>query len=354
MKHFRLNSFNALFFLLWGMITAVLWVFDDSDYPMVIQKILSGISLLGTLCTTTYFLCNYILPKAIDSNKLYSILPHFLTLSVFQAILLWIFQEGLYFLEDRNYLPLSEVAQERETFLTTLASTFPVSILLNLGFGGLKVYFEHGKLHQQHLTLKKTHLEIQLHALQSKITPHFMFNVLNHIHLLIQKDTELASTLLIKYADILRYQLYGADKEHISLAEEIAFINNYIEVETYRWANNLTVSRDVQLTDPQVHIAPHLFIIFIENAFKHVGRPTAEKGVIAIQISQDAATIKLDIQNSKGSIQPKKADHTGIGLKNVSERLSLIYPNRHELIINDTANRYQVTLTITIHEQHDH
>lgn len=346
MKYYRLSNFNNIFFLIWIIITALLWAFDDSEYPLVLQKILSGISLLGVLCSSTYFLCNYILPKAIQTNKLYTVLPHFFGASFLQAILLWLFQEGIFLLEYHHVLPVSEYTHDRETFLTTLASSFPVTILVNLGFGGLKFYFEHSKLYQQHLSLQKAHLEIQVQSLQSKISPHFMFNVLNHVHMLIQKDTERASTLLIQYADILRYQLYEGAADSVPIAEEVTFIKNYVEVEKYRWTNSLEVNHRFEVHDSHIRIAPQLLMVFIENAFKHVGRSTDQKGYINFLLQQESSEIKLQVHNSKGSEKKNNLRHSGLGLKNVRERLQLLYPDRHELTIHETAQSYDVRLHI--------
>lgn len=353
MKNYQFNKFNNIFFLLWIIITALLWALDDSEYPWVIQKILSGVGLIVALCSTTYFLCNYILPKHIHKNRVLLVLLQLVLLCFVQAFLLWIFQEGIVLLEARHILPISQFTQERETFMVTLTNSVPATILVNLGFGGLKFYYEHGKLYQQHLNLQKAHLETQLQSLQSKITPHFMFNVLNHIHILIQKDTTLASSLLLKYSDILRYQLYGVDKETVCLDEEISFIDNYIEVEKYRWANTLEVTKLWQVKNGKTKIAPLLLIIFIENAFKHVGRSAAQNGYIHIALQQNDTDMVLEVRNSKASTHKYDQSNSGMGLKNAKQRLELLYPNQHQLAINETDTTYQITLTISIgNDQH--
>ncbi len=330
------------------MITALLWALDDSEYPWVIQKVLSGVSLIVALCSTTYFLCNYILPKEIHRNRILIIFIQLVLLCFVQAFLLWIFQEGIVLLEARHILPISQFTHERETFLVTLSNSVPATILVNLGFGGLKFYYEHGKLYQQHLNLQKAHLETQLQSLQSKITPHFMFNVLNHIHIQIQKDTDLASSLLLKYSDILRYQLYGVDKEMVNLNEEIAFMDNYIEVEKYRWVNTLEVTHQWDIQNGKTKILPLLFIIFIENAFKHVGRSVAQNGYIHIQLKQYDHEMILEVRNSKASANKQPKNSSGMGLKNAKQRLALLYANQYELAINETDDTYQITLSIVI------
>lgn len=117
-----------------------------------------------------------------------------------------------------------------------------------------------------------------MEILKIQINPHFMFNVLNHIHVLMQKDVELASSLLLQYSDILRYQLYRAKEEQVGLWQEVEFLKNYIEVEKLRWRGKLEVTTRWEITDAACPLAPLLMITFIENAFKHVSRSDTEKG----------------------------------------------------------------------------
>ncbi|MBN9300573.1 sensor histidine kinase, partial [Dysgonomonas mossii] len=213
---------------------------------------------------------------------------------------------------------------------------------------GLKFYFEQAKLYEQHLILQKEHLETQLQSLQAQINPHFMFNVLNHIHILIQKDSDLASSLLIKYSDILRYQLYGSDKESVNIEDEIRFMKGYIEVERYRWENTLDFNANWQLENPKMQVPSLLLIPFIENAFKHVSRSKSHKGYISINLNQNNKELTFEVENSKSSIKRTTASNSGIGLDNVKKRLNILYPNKHSLIISETENIYHSKLIINL------
>ena len=97
-----------------------------------------------------------------------------------------------------------------------------------------------------------------------------MFNVLNHINILMQDNVPLASSLLEKYSDILRYQLYNGQKEFISLEQEIEFLQNYIAIENIRWEDKLTVSTEWEIEDGNIGFPPLLLLTFIENAFSAI------------------------------------------------------------------------------------
>lgn len=348
MKNFQLKSFNSIFSLLWLLIASILWVIDESYYPFLIQKLLSVIAFLGILIITTYFLCNRMLINSITESNIYSILAKVLLIGILQSSLLWLFHEGLASLETSGMLPFSDNSEDRESFVASVLELLPITILVNLGFSGLKFYFEHVKLYEQHLVLQKEHIETQLQALRAQINPHFMFNVLNHIHILIQKDSDLASSLLIKYSNILRYQLYGSDKEKVKIEDEINFMNNYIEVEKYRWENILEVNTNWKIENNSTQIPPLLLITFIENAFKYVSRSKSQKGYINIRLEQNKKELIFEVENSRSFIKQKIISDSGMGLENLRRRLELLYPDKHTLEINDTESIYHSKLILCL------
>lgn len=215
-----------------------------------------------------------------------------------------------------------------------------VSLFINFGFCGLRFFEENMKL-QQELA------ESQMEILKIQINPHFMFNVLNHIHVLMQKDVKLASALLLQYSDILRYQLYHAKEEQVSLGQEVEFLKNYIEVEKLRWKGKLKVTTRWEITDAACLLAPLLMITFIENAFKHVARSDTEKGYVDIRLTQQENNICLKVENSKSQlVQVNK--NSGLGLNNIRKRLDILYPGRYELRMNDTDRIYDLRFTLSV------
>jgi LytS/YehU family sensor histidine kinase len=170
-----------------------------------------------------------------------------------------------------------------------------------MAFCGMRFYYEHNKL-------EKTLLESQLHTLQSQINPHFMFNVLNHIHYYVAKKDDLATTLLLKYSEILRYQLYSGKKETVSLEEEVQFLKNFIDIERIRWEDKINISCSWCIEDSTKRLPSLILIPLIENAFKHVSKGLKEKGYINILLEQKEDRVYLEVENSKLDSQRKKTN----------------------------------------------
>ena len=217
----------------------------------------------------------------------------------------------------------------------------PVSagVIINIAICGLRFFLEYVRS-QQRLA------EYRLCTLRHQMTPHFMFNVLNDIHVLMQTDVELASELLIRYSEILRYQLYSGDRQSVTLGEDVQFLKDFIAVEQLRRDDRLTVSCSWEIENAQVEIPALLFIAFVENAFKHVAGADMEKGYIDICLRQAGSTIFLEVKNSKPALPARRTDTGGRGLKNIKERLDILCFGKYDLTIDETENCYHTKLVI--------
>jgi LytS/YehU family sensor histidine kinase len=216
-------------------------------------------------------------------------------------------------------------------------------VLINFGFCGLSFFEENLKLH-------KALIDSQLQSLKAQINPHFMFNVLNHVNVLIKKEPDLASNLLVQYTGILRYQLYSGEKDLISIRQEVAFLKDFIDIEKVRWKNSLNVQCSWEIEDEETLCPPLLFITFIENAFKHVSRSKTEKGYVTISLKQQGREVRMYVENSKfaDASDRAKSDSAGLGLENIKRRLDILYPAKYELNINQSDTVYSTTLKIQL------
>ena len=197
--------------------------------------------------------------------------------------------------------------------------------------------------------LEKKNLETELALLKAQINPHFLFNTLNNIDVLIEKDAKTASIYLKKLSDILRFMLYESPLEKIELSKEVEYIHKYIELQKIRTSNpdfvNFTVIGDID----QLQIAPMLFIPFIENAFKHCTDKKINNAVeidIAIRNGEVLFTCSNAFDTSAKITQTK----SGLGLDLIKNRLKLLYKENYQLKIDKTNERFIVTLTVKLHE----
>jgi two-component system, LytTR family, sensor kinase len=188
--------------------------------------------------------------------------------------------------------------------------------------------------------------------LRSQINPHFLFNALNTIYgTAIQEKAERTSEGVEKLGNMMRFMLQENMQEKISLTREIDYLNNYIDLQKLRTDTNpiIRIETAIQEQVIPVQISPMLLIPFVENAFKH-GISLREPSHIKVTLEMREKTLYFDVYNSKHLKQEKdpEKDKSGIGLNNVKQRLQLLYPKRHELIIRETAKDFFVHLTIQL------
>lgn len=225
------------------------------------------------------------------------------------------------------------------------------NILLGFFMTGLnaaiKLLYQSLSNEQQMEELKRKNLEAEMDYLKYQINPHFFMNTLNNIHALIDIDTEYAKTAIIDLSKMMRYVLYESEHQAISLQSDIQFIRNYIDLMRIRYSNTIDISFEYPETTPdRISIPPLLFIVFVENAFKH-GVSYKRPSFIRIQLSYTDEKVVCVVSNSRHD-HPQPG-HRGIGLENVRKRLNLIYENNYTLIIDESNPEiYTIKLTIPI------
>jgi len=196
----------------------------------------------------------------------------------------------------------------------------------------------------QNLKAEKSKTELSL--LKSQINPHFFFNTLNNLYALTIKNSKQAPEVILKLSDMMRYTIYEGEKEKVELGDEIEYLNNYIELHKIRYKKTVDITFKHQI-DTSLSIAPLMYIILLENAFKHGIETLTENAFIHINLYEDDDFIYFNIENN---FDPKEISETkGIGLTNLKRRLALIYPKKYELDSCQENNTYSVTLKISKH-----
>ena len=169
----------------------------------------------------------------------------------------------------------------------------------------------------------------ELRNLRSQINPHFLLNTLNNIYALTAFDTPKAQQAIQELSKMLRHILYDYQQPKVALSDEVEFLQNYVNLMRIRLSDSVDVKFQTFIANPQLEVAPMVFISLVENAFKH-GVSPSEPSFIHIQIESADNQVVCDIQNSN---HPKTAnDHSGhgIGLQQVQRRLELTYPDHYQ------------------------
>lgn len=201
--------------------------------------------------------------------------------------------------------------------------------------------------------LEKKNLETELALLKAQINPHFLFNTLNNIDVLIEKDADTASVYLKKLSDILRLMLYESPSEKIALTQEIEYIRKYIELQKIRTSNKNYVTFEVEGDINTILIAPMLFIPFIENAFKHSVNKKIDHA-IDVKLVAGHKDIVFECSNAYDPAALQTQPKSGLGLELIKSRLELLYKGNYNLTIDKAGNRFTVHLSININDDQLH
>ena len=201
---------------------------------------------------------------------------------------------------------------------------------------------------RQELEHSRTQAELQ--NLKSQLNPHFLFNTLNNIYALIQIDADRAQQAVHDLSRMLRYVLYESSCPPVPLAAEVEFLRDYIELMRIRLPRHVEVGVSLPEEPSPTPVAPLLFISLIENAFKH-GTSNDRPSFIRIDIHERGGELVCCIRNSCFPKTASDRSGSGIGLKNLSKRLEMIYPQRHTFEYGERGGTYTASLRIKLHEQ---
>jgi len=195
-------------------------------------------------------------------------------------------------------------------------------------------------------TLKNDKAKAELALLKDQINPHFFFNSLNCLYSLIKKDPDHAQEYVLKLSDMIRFTVYEGNKQNVTLADELTYLKNYIDLNVTRYHKTIDVQFTDTIQDSQRKIAPLLFIILLENAFKHGVEKLTDNAFVHVNMVEDADSITFEIKNNFDT--DMEHSNLGIGLANLKSRLELLYPNKHKLIVSKEKSIYYASLQIIL------
>jgi two-component system, LytTR family, sensor kinase len=219
---------------------------------------------------------------------------------------------------------------------------------LVLSGAAFKLMMDYTRMQKNMAEMAKEKAEAELNFLKLQINPHFLFNSLNSVYFLIEKNNTGAREALHKFSEMLRYQLYEMNGTVITIEKEIRYLKDYVDLQKLRKDENYEVTFSCAEDVKGFSIEPLLLIPFVENAFKHISHQKNELNFIRIQLKVINGAFYFSIENSKEAIEKYTEERNGIGLNNVKRRLELLYPQQYELQIKNENNVYRVDLKIKI------
>jgi two-component system, LytTR family, sensor kinase len=202
--------------------------------------------------------------------------------------------------------------------------------------------------------LVKQLVEAELRALRAQINPHFLFNSLNSIAALITAEPEAAEEMIIRLSKIFRHVLTYHDRPFSSVNEEISFLQTYLEIEKVRFGDRLQVHFEIEESTSQLAIPTFILQPLVENSLKHGLGPKVGENLLTIRARQLSKHLELTVEdNGVGANVTKKLpgrDCTGLGLRNVEERLHTVYRGDAQFSFESVprrGSRAQILIPIT-------
>jgi two-component system LytT family sensor kinase len=199
---------------------------------------------------------------------------------------------------------------------------------------------------------KRLLLEARLDALQRQINPHFLFNTLNSITSLVRVKPEMARQMTVKLANILRALLKDHDT-YVPLSEELQFTDDYLDIEVVRFgAEKLRVKKEIDPRTLAVLVPSILLQPLIENSIKHGLEPRINGGTVTLRSQLDGDRVRIEVADDgvgmgDRSASPLRSAGAGIGMKNVQERLEVLYGNQARFsVVSNPGRGTLVTIEI--------
>jgi len=202
------------------------------------------------------------------------------------------------------------------------------------------------------LRLSNENKLLELELLKAQLNPHFLFNSLNSIYVRVIDVDEPAADLVLRLAELMRYNLYEADAQTVTLDQELDYIENYLQLEQARHGQRLEILFSREGDFSGLTIAPLILLAFVENAFKYGVGGTQQDAYVWVEAHLDPAdTLVFTVQNSLTTSINRLASERqagGIDLPNVRQRLALLYPDAHRIETEQSEDSYSTSLFIRL------
>ncbi len=343
LKSFKNFNIYLLCWLILALINFLLLYFGtDIGTDTSVADSFTFTILLGGLGLSLWYPARYI---PLEQNKLSKVLISHLIGAVITAVL-WLLL-GTYFM-----LGIIGFSDNYETFIyTTLPWRFLIGILfyaLITSFYYMIIYYTgFNERMIKEVELKNLVTEAELKSLKFQINPHFIFNSLNSISALTEIDPGKAKSMILKLADFLRYILATNDCEKNKLSEELKNIRLYLQIEKVRFEDKFEFKEEIGAECENVEIPNMLLQPLFENVIKHAVYETLDKVILTLKCSRQEEFLRITIENDfDETSSPQKG--TGVGLKNIYERLKLIYHIDNLMDVKKEKGKFSVTLFIPI------
>lgn len=314
----------------------------DSD-EFYTQSLLLPVRIGATYFTIYFVLRRYLFRKRLPGFLFWLIVSVIVTVFIRRIVL---YEVIFSFAPQLNYDQI--VFWNFKSITHSVIYIYPVITLAVI----IYVVLEWFKKEKLRLETQKEKLEAELKYLKNQINPHFLFNTINNIYSLVLEKSTKAPAALLKLSDMLNYLLYESNTDKIHLSKEIQNLQDYIELEKFRYGDKLKVIFNYEVRSGDLSIPPLLLLPFVENSFKHGAGESLKNSWIHITLNEENHHLIFKVENSVDeNVAIKNGENGGIGLSNVKKRLELMFHNKHKLKTLKSSESFIMILQLDLRNE---
>lgn len=336
----------------WMVVAFITMLIDYNPRSPWIPQWMGHMGLIALSIPACYYTAYILTPRYLYSRRITAYIFYFLCITFLNAVLTFVVSLYIYGLFTGIHVlvraaPIVIVSLFCETLLLD-TSIISISCII-------KIIGDHYFMEQKMLEIEKERVSTELNFLRSQVNPHFLFNVMNTIYFQIDRANAEARLSVEKFSEMLRYQLYECTTDKIPISRELHYIKNYVDIQTLRMEKGSDIQLQIDEGMRDFLLAPLLILPIVENAFKHVSNfkePGRNKIYLTI-MNPAAGTLVVDVINTFDTSAGQKhlIETGGLGVQNLSRRLELLYPGRHELTIDKEEDLYHTVLKLKYDDQ---
>jgi len=345
-----LNRIISILFDKWWFRHLVFWIFLVNyfawGYGFINQPVLTAyrrsLTLIISSMMVVYPVLYYLIPEHLVKHKLVSFFLGYAVLISGSAVI-----RG--YLQQVTGLSLTHYGFESRIGNNILPYTYICCIATAVKL--IRVaYFE--RENAEAAEQDKNYTELQL--LKTQIHPHFLFNTLNSLYSHTRQNTDVAPQIILTLSDLLRFMIYESQAEFIPLKKEIQLLKNYVELEKFRYGDEIDISLSFSGETNDVAIRPLLLLPLLENCFKHGLHSELDQKWITMDLNVENSIMHLNLANSwKLEVEVDESERAakGLSLENVKRRVELYYPGEHSFMIKEETDMFLVKLELRLKRQ---
>ena len=334
----RLAIFYALFWLVAAFANVLVLVFGNGvDLGIALIEVFTFLVLFAIVGTAIWYVIKF---STLENNSAYRILlAHFIAASI--IVFIWIYF-GVVIIKLLH--PNAETWLKR-AMANRIFGGYMLYIIYVVFFYAVNYYQVFKEKLRNEGKLKSLVKEAELHALKSQINPHFLFNSLNSISSLTMTDPAKAQEMVINLSQLMRYSLKHDQKEKVTFKQELENNKLYLSIEKVRFGSKLNPVFEIEKDCLNAEIPNMILQPLYENAIKYGVYEATETVDIIPHCRRINEFLEITIRNNYDAhVLSKKGE--GIGLRNIRERLQIIYGDPHLLKLKDNKKEFTITLTI--------